>query len=156
MSSVNVSIFSRSYNVACSPGEEDKLNDAAEMFNDELMRLKQAVSGEVEFEKLVVIAGINMCARHRKVLQTYTADMKTVMDNNIELAALLADLPQPMSLEEDGESTTKPSGTVETDDQQAIQPEGLQQEAAEIVVEESEDHDEMVEFFDDEEDDTAV
>lgn len=153
MSSVNVSIFSRSYNVACSPGEEDKLNDAAEMFNDELMRLKQAVSGEVEFEKLVVIAGINMCARHRKVLQTYTADMKTVMDNNIELAALLADLPQPMSLEEDGESA---SGTASINNQQAAQPEGLQQEAAEIVVEEAEDHDEMAEFFDDEEDDTAV
>lgn len=154
MSSVNVSIFSRSYNVACSPGEEDKLNDAAAMFNDELMRLKQAVSGEVEFEKLVVIAGINMCARHRKVLQTYTADMKTVMDNNIELAALLADLPQPMFLEEGGESA---SGTAAINDQQAPQPEGLQQEAAEIVIEDVDDpEDDISEFFEDDEDDTAV
>lgn len=101
MSNVDVTILSRTFNIACPTEKHDTLRSAAKMLDNELHNLRGSMASGVDFEKLAVTAALNFCARYERLVHEFEAQMTSIMEMNNELAARL----EPIAQEREADNT---------------------------------------------------
>ena len=77
MSEVNITINNREHKIACSPGEEERVQELAILLNNEVINIANNV-GQIGDVKLMVLAAITILDKNQDVIE----DAIKIVDNN--------------------------------------------------------------------------
>ena len=77
MSEVNITINNREHKIACSPGEEERVQELAILLNNEVINIANSL-GQIGDVKLMVLAAITILDKNQDVIE----DAIKIVDNN--------------------------------------------------------------------------
>jgi len=77
MSEVNITINNREHKIACSPGEEERVQELAILLNNEIINIANNL-GQIGDVKLMVLAAITILDKNQDVIE----DAIKIVDNN--------------------------------------------------------------------------
>ena len=77
MSEVNITINNREHKIACSPGEEERVQELAILLNNEVINIANNL-GQIGDVKLMVLAAITILDKNQDVIE----DAIKIVDNN--------------------------------------------------------------------------
>lgn len=98
MPHVSVSIGGRSFDVACQPGEEAFLQNAAALLDEEASSLVSQI-GRMPESKMLLMAGLMLADKTAGVGDVMTAMEEKIKTLEAELAAARAQEPQTVTVE---------------------------------------------------------
>ena len=77
MSEVNITINNREHKIACSPGEEERVQELAILLNNEIINIANNL-GQIGDVKLMVLAAITILDKNQDVIE----DAIKIVDNS--------------------------------------------------------------------------
>ena len=77
MSEVNITINNREHKIACSPGEEERVQELAILLNNEVINIANNL-GQIGDVKLMVLAAITILDKNQDVIE----DAIKIVDNS--------------------------------------------------------------------------
>ena len=77
MSEVNITINNREHKIACSPGEEERVQELAILLNNKIINIANNL-GQIGDVKLMVLAAITILDKNQDVIE----DAIKIVDNN--------------------------------------------------------------------------
>ena len=77
MSEVNITINNREHKIACSPGEEERVQKLAILLNNEVINIANSL-GQIGDVKLMVLAAITILDKNQDVIE----DAIKIVDNS--------------------------------------------------------------------------
>ena len=68
MSEVNITINNREHKIACSPGEEERVQELAILLNNEVINIANSL-GQIGDVKLMVLAAITILDKNQDIIE---------------------------------------------------------------------------------------